>query len=628
MTTTREPAPPLDERGAADGTSPTRSGARTWWVIALLVALLAIPLVVALAVLSRPHWYPLLDLAQTEMRVRDVASVHTPLIGLPGRIKGYPNQGSHPGPISFYALWPFYHLFGNGAFGLEAASASLHLVAIAIALLIARRRGGTAFVLGVAAALSLLYASYGGALLTQAWNPFMPVSWWVVFLLAVWSVACDDLAMLPIAVAAGTFCMQTHLPYLGLAGVMLIATFVFIGVSLWRNRDDAAARGKALRWGAASIVLGVVLWLPPIIQQFTHSPGNLSVVVDSLRHPNGAAAGLRQGLHVVLYNLNPFSLISNRGVIPDARQVSGTVVPGALFFLAWLASAVLAWRMRNQSLVRLHAVLAVALVLGAFSIVNITGGVLYYLILWMAGLTVLMGIALVTTVVAWLSNRLAEPARQRAARWGVVGLVTLVVVSTAFFVDDAAYTQVANPAVTRSVAAVIPPTLAALDSGTAPGGGRAGRYYVTWDDQPTIGARGYSLLNELDRHGFHAGADIVNRVGVTTHRVMNPNQATAEVHLVSGDAIDAWARRPGVVRVAYYDPLNAAQRADFNRLQQQVEAELRARGYANIADLVAHDNLIIAALAPGLPRDLALQIQHLSDLGVPVAVFVGPPPHR
>jgi hypothetical protein len=432
--------------------------------------------------------------------------------------------------------------------------------------------------------------------------------------------------MLPIAVAAGTFCMQTHLPYLGLAGAMLVATFVYVAVSIWRNRNDVAERDRTIRWSAASIALGIVLWLPPIAQQFTHSPGNLSDVVDSLRHPNGAAAGLREGLRVVLYNLNPGSLISNRGVTADARRVSGSLVPGTVFLIAWLASAVLAGRMRNRSLVRLHAVLAVALVLGAFSIVNIAGGVLFYLILWMAGLTVLMAIALVTTVVAWASARVNDDTRRRAARWGVAGLVALVVVSTAFFIDDAAYTQVPNPSVTHSVAEVVPPTIAALDAGAVPGGGRAGRYYVTWDDQPTIGARGYSLLNELDRRGFHAGADIINRVGVTNHRVMNPRQATAEVHLVSGHAIATWARRPGVVRVAYYDPLDATQRAAFNLEKQEVETELRAKGMSNIADLVASDNLVIAALAPGVPRDLVRRIARLSDLGVPLAVFVGPPP--
>ena len=49
-------------------------------------AALAIPFVVALVALAGSHWSPVLDLAMTELRVRDVLGPHTPLIGLPGRI--------------------------------------------------------------------------------------------------------------------------------------------------------------------------------------------------------------------------------------------------------------------------------------------------------------------------------------------------------------------------------------------------------------------------------------------------------------------------------------------------------------------------------------------------------------
>ena len=67
-------------------------------------AVVGLPLLVAVVALHRQRWYPVLDLAMTEFRVRDVFTSHTPLIGLPGRIGEYPDQGSHPGPLSFYLL--------------------------------------------------------------------------------------------------------------------------------------------------------------------------------------------------------------------------------------------------------------------------------------------------------------------------------------------------------------------------------------------------------------------------------------------------------------------------------------------------------------------------------------------
>ena len=95
------------------------------------LAVLAFPLIVALVELRRPHWYPLLDMAQTEIRVRDVATGHPPLIGLAGRIGPFgPNGGSHPGPLSFYALWPVWRLFGGSSYGLFASDVVLDIVAI------------------------------------------------------------------------------------------------------------------------------------------------------------------------------------------------------------------------------------------------------------------------------------------------------------------------------------------------------------------------------------------------------------------------------------------------------------------------------------------------------------------
>ena len=108
--------------------------------------MLAFPLIVALFVLRRPHWYPLLDMAQTELRVRDVTSGHPPLIGLAGRIGPFgPNGGSHPGPLSFYALWPVWKLFGGSSYGLFASDVALDIVAIGLSLWMAstaRRSSG------------------------------------------------------------------------------------------------------------------------------------------------------------------------------------------------------------------------------------------------------------------------------------------------------------------------------------------------------------------------------------------------------------------------------------------------------------------------------------------------------
>ena len=264
-----------------------------WWLAVGLWILIAVPFVVAVIELARPRWFPVLDLAQTELRIRDVASSRPPLIGLPGRIGILVVQGSHPGPLSFWALWPFYKIFGGTAWAMEAATTSLNLIAIGAVLWIARRRGGTALLLGMAAVVAVLMRFYGPELLTQPWNPYLPVAWWLLFIVAVWSILCDDFAMLPVAVFAGNFCIQTHISYVGLVlglGALAAASVVRSG---YRQRDDPETKRRVIRWSLVAFGLLVVLWIPAVIQQLTHSPGNLDIIWNHFTQPPETPIGGR-----------------------------------------------------------------------------------------------------------------------------------------------------------------------------------------------------------------------------------------------------------------------------------------------------------------------------------------------
>src|SRR5439155_1293393 len=85
-----------------------------------------------------------------------VASSHPPLIGLVGRIGPLGRQGSHPGPMSFWALWPVYRLFGASWWAMQVSAVALHLVAMGTALWIAFRRGGVGLMLAPAAGLAAI----------------------------------------------------------------------------------------------------------------------------------------------------------------------------------------------------------------------------------------------------------------------------------------------------------------------------------------------------------------------------------------------------------------------------------------------------------------------------------------
>ena len=85
-------APAVDADAPAVEAAP-RSRRDAWLVVAI-GAVLTIPLVVALVVLHSPRWFPTLDMAETEIRIRDVWSSNPPLIGLAGRIGPFGANGA------------------------------------------------------------------------------------------------------------------------------------------------------------------------------------------------------------------------------------------------------------------------------------------------------------------------------------------------------------------------------------------------------------------------------------------------------------------------------------------------------------------------------------------------------
>lgn len=606
------------------GRLPKGESARAAWVGAGLLAMLTVPLIVALAVLARRTWYPILDLAMTELRVRDVGSRNPPLIGLVGRIGPLGSQGSHPGPLSFWALWPFYRAFGASSWAMEAATVVLHVVAMATALWVAFRRGGVRLMVAVAAVLAVLLHAYGPSTLTQAWNPYLPLMWFIVFLLAVWSVVADDLPMLPVMVFAGSFCAQTHVPYLGLTVGLAGFAVAFAAWQVYRRRRERGSARRFGLWIAIAVGVGALVWTPPVLDQILHTPGNLSVLSDYFRNPPETPVGVRKAIDVWLVHLNPWQLVRPLVTADQTRVASGSLIPGLLFVGAWAASGVAAWRLRHRALLRLDLVLAVALVLAFVSMSRIFGLVWYYLVLWAWGITALMALAMVWTVVVLVSKRLDRATGARAAVVGTGALVLIVALFGALFTVDAASVDFPAARLSDTLGVIVPRTVDALEEPGVPGGGRDGRYLVTLRDPVDIGATGYGLVNELDRRGFDIGVEEAFGPGATRHRVRDPGEATGVVHLAIGpEDIAVWRARPGVREVARTDPRTRAEREEFARLRTEVIDEFRA---ASLSDLVptVDENLFGLSLNTRVPESTRQKLVRMTDLGLPTAVFIGP----
>ncbi len=605
-----------------DGTAVARGHG---WLVAACLAVLSVPLVVALAGFRRPTWTPVLDLAMTELRVRDVGGSHTPLIGLPGRIGSLADQGSHPGPLSFYALAPTYRLLGSSAWALQVATFAIHAVAMGVALWIGARRGGARMVLVVAALLAVLTAGYGGGTLTEPWNPYMPLLWWVVVLLAVWSVLCGDLPMLPVAVVAASFCAQTHVPYLGLTlGMGALATVA--ALLHWRGGPDR--RRAVVRWVLTGLGVGVLMWLPPTVDELRHDPGNYSRLLDHFADPDEEARGLADGVEEGLHYLDLAHLV--RGDVEDPGSLvtdghgQATARRGVVLFAFWAISAAVAVRRRRtRALLALHTVVGSGIVLMVLAISRIFGTLWYYLTLWGWALGLLALVAAVGTALDVLGERWGDERRTRMGQRALAALVVVILLATARFTVDAWNSPHADSNVARDLAAVVDDVAAGLDAGAGLATGDDGRYLITWSDAFHIGSQGYGLLSELERRGFDVGIESGRRVPGTAHRVLDPADATARVHLATGAFVHRWRAVPEAAEIGAVDPRTEAERAELDELRAEVRATLEELG---LDDVLAQleDNLFGAAIDGRVPEATQDQMGRMLEIGGPLAVFVVP----
>ena len=572
-----------------------------------------VPLVVAAIALRRPTWFPVLDHAMAELRVRDVFTSHTPLIGLPGRIGDFPEQGSHPGPLSFYALWPTYRVFGSTAWGLQVGALLLNAVAAGLSLWLAFRRGGMRLAAAVTALVAVLMAGYGIATLAEPWNPYLPLLWWVVVLLAVWSVLAGDVKALPLAVVGASMAAQTHVPYLGLClgmGAVAVAGMAW----RWRTTDDPDERRTIVRWGAVGLALAAALWGVLLVDQATNDPGNLSMLWEHFTDPPEEPVGIGEGVELLLRHLDVTSFLGGTeadlgSLAQQSGDAGGSVLPGLVVLALWSAAAVVALRRGHALLDRLNVVVGAGLVLGAYSMSRIFGKVWYYLMLWQWATTGLLLLSVLWT--AWLLV-----GRPEWSRHLTTGFVAVAVVASAVLTVDAADAQPPAPQLSEVLAEIVPPAAERLDQGD--------RYLVTWDDSFYIGSQGYGVVSELERRGFDAGALDPWRVPITHHRVYAPDEVDGEVHLAVGAFVERWRDHPDAEELAAHDPRDDEERAEYERLREEVAADLEAAGLDDLVPLV-DDNLFGLSIREELDDDVREKTEEMLALGTVGALFLVPP---
>ena len=622
-------------------THPT-GGVAGWWPRVLAISpgrlrlmlwlVLAVPFVIAAIRLLGRQYHPVLDQAMAEFRVRDVGTGDTPLVGLPGRIfpsgrvGDYTVQGSHPGPLSFYLLAPTYRLVGSSAWGLLAGMIVLNLVAIAVALWLAHRRGGTPLMLVVAGVVVVLVRGYGFDVVTQPWNPYLPLLFWLVVLLGTWSVLAGDQRMIVVVAAAGSLCAQTHMPYVGLSLGMGALCVAALGWHWYRHPVD---RNDVIGAAGTAGLVGAVLWLPPVWDQLTNEPGNLRLIADYFGNSPEDPIGAGEGVRLVLRHLDVFRLIGDAfgadGYVTRAGfDLQGSVVPGLIVLVVWGVSVWLAVRLRHRLLITLDVVIGWSLVLAVIAMSRIFGKIWYYLTLWAWTSTTLIVVAVVWTAAAYVRSRLGDE-RARTPRLAMAGVAALVAVGSYMALTAEAFgARAPEQHLSDTLRKITGPTADALRDGLGAADGIDGTYLVTWNDAIYFGSQGFGLVNELDRAGFDVGALPTWRVPATPTRIVDPAEATAEVRLATGVYVDQARAIAGAEEVLVYDPRDAGELAEYLRLEREVVEGLMIDGLDDLVPLL-QTNLFGLQIDPAVSPALQRKVDRMLELGTLTAVFVLPP---
>ena len=172
----------------------------------------------------------------------------------------------HPGPLYFYLEAPWYWLSGRHTAGMQAGALALNLTAVAgIARTVAAHATTTS-----AAALCAALAWYvwrTGDLMVSPWNPHVVVLPLVACIVTAAAFAASGRrALLLWLVLTGSFLVQTHIAMALPVALLMIAACV-------------AQRGAVAAGWRAAAGIGLAVWLPVIVEQATHHPGNITRIV-------------------------------------------------------------------------------------------------------------------------------------------------------------------------------------------------------------------------------------------------------------------------------------------------------------------------------------------------------------
>ncbi len=274
------------------------------WLTALAFTVVALPFAVALGILisqSGSHLTLADDLALIDLHTRRALTWKQQL----GVFDHY--GWNHPGPSYFYLLSVVYRVLGSGAKSMFVGSTLINGLCAIACVAVVRHRSTPARALWASVwicGLIALFAASGHVATTYSesvlgglvspWNP-MVVTFPLLLTVLLCAASFDRSGLsLLAAVGTGSFVVQTDVSALpvvavvgGLAFLVWLVTSVVDLAGLGIGKRASSRRRAWLdhrHWlmgpilALGSVALIVLMWVPPVIQQRSNHPGNLTLI--------------------------------------------------------------------------------------------------------------------------------------------------------------------------------------------------------------------------------------------------------------------------------------------------------------------------------------------------------------
>jgi hypothetical protein len=568
-------------------------------VIGAVVAVVLPLLVGVIVVLARGEFAAHGDDALVELRVRDVGSADTPLVG------SYQRFGwNQPGPLLFYALVLPYRLLGSDFAALQAGALLLNALAVVGMAVVAYRRGGIVLGLWSLTLVAVLVHAIGATRIADPWEPRVLVLPFAFLLFLAFDAASGHPWTLPLAAGVMSLLAQAY----AVLAPAAVALFAWAVVAL-AVRERARLR-PLLKPALVTVAVLAVLWVPALVEQLREDPGNVREMWTFFREPH-ETFGVGDAYSAVALQFGADAPWI-QGDVPlaafsaDVDLDAAPLVPVAL--LALFAGLGLAlWRRDESATLALTVLVAVLTAVVGFS--RLVGGLFNWALEW----TNVVGLGC-WLAAGWCGYRaLTAKVRDRVTPALVVVLAAAVVVFSGLNVADAvgddpdrgrvhdALVELGDEAVLllEDVDGPVLVTSEAVVPEVVVGDGEVG---------PEV------IALALDR----AGVDVVveenldNRFG---ERRARPDRAVAELRLVAGDP----ELVPGPFEVvATVDPLTRSERAERDRIEAELE------------ELGAFDSLEAAEEAIARDPEVGDLLDRYAELGdaTPLTLLVRELPPR